>query len=368
MSGRFPSLNGWRAVSILLVLGSHTQYIVGPTPAQSHFFATWLDGNLGVRFFFSISGFLITWLMLVEETEHKGVGLKNFYIRRCLRIWPVYFSFVAVVLAFQLSGFKSQSAESWRGLLTFTRNFYDLNAGVHSDFLTTHIWSLSVEEQFYVFWPLAFCFLGNCGRIVILAFAICLSVAFRTIGVLGLYDRHLDHFLFQNDSTFNYLDCIGWGCLGAFALARNKLKIQAFTKTNSTLVFLTCASMVLIPYLAQFGKGIQAVGFIGLILHSVLCPDWAFYRLLNRPWMERIGILSYSLYVWQELVWYLWPAFLGKVWVLWIPMTFGIAWVSYNVLETPFFSLRSKFRPMAPTRSQPTSERNADGQEKVQYS
>ena len=125
MKGRFPSLDGWRAVSILLVLGNHTPVMAGFPWSHARFLTTFLDGNLGVRFFFVISGFLITWLMLKEKAELKYVNLKNFYIRRTLRIWPVYIAFLVVLFFLQTMGMVYQTLDAWRGLLTFTRNFHD---------------------------------------------------------------------------------------------------------------------------------------------------------------------------------------------------------------------------------------------------
>jgi peptidoglycan/LPS O-acetylase OafA/YrhL len=344
MNDRFASVNGWRAISILLVLGNHTPVILGFPPAHSHFFATWIDGNLGVRFFFSISGFLITWFMLAEAAERKEISLKNFYIRRSLRIWPVYFAYVAIFLGFQICGRNDQSGDAWRGVFTFTRNFHDQITGNDGDWATAHLWSLSIEEQFYLFWPISFCYFGKRGRIGFLVAAILFSIGFRTIELFGLYDRHHSHYLFQEYSTFNYLDCLAWGCLGAFALAAHRVRLETFARKHSAVVFALCFSMVLFPYLLRFGNGIQAIGFVGLLLHSVLCPGWVFYRVLNNKWMDRIGILSYSIYIWQEFVWFMWPPYLGKVWFLWIPAAIGVAWISYEILEKPFFALRSKFR------------------------
>jgi peptidoglycan/LPS O-acetylase OafA/YrhL len=347
MKGRFASLNGWRAISILLVLENHAAVVPGFPPDHSYFFTTWLDGNLGVRFFFTISGFLITWLMLAEEAEYKKVSLKNFYIRRSLRIWPVYFTYLAIFLLLQVSGRNCQSADAWRGLLTFTRNFHDENAGLDGDWATAHFWSLSIEEQFYLFWPFILCFTGRREAIGFLLAAILFSIGFRTVELLGLYDRVHSHFLFQEYSTFNYLDCLAWGCLAAFALAARSAKLEAFAGKYSGMIFAVCFSMILVPYLARLGQGVQALGFTGLLVHSVLCPGWMFYRALNYKWMEKIGIWSYSIYVWQEFAWWLWPVSLGKVWFLWVPASFALGWLCYEFLESPFLALRSKFRDPA---------------------
>jgi peptidoglycan/LPS O-acetylase OafA/YrhL len=343
MKGRFPSLDGWRAISILLVLGNHIPRMPGSPWEHSQFLLTYLDGNLGVRFFFVISGFLITWLMLKDETEFGKVNLKNFYIRRTLRIWPVYVTFVILLFALQSIGVVHQTGSAWRGLLTFTRNFYDEDSGTPGDSVSGHCWSLSIEEQFYLFWPIIFYFTGR-KRLWFLLFAILFSAGFRTVELLGLYERHYAHYLFQEFSTFNYLDHLGWGCLGAFVLADRKDTLEALVRKKPAICFSFLFSFILIPYLIRLGNGLQAIGLIGLLLHSVICPNWMFYRILNFKWVTKIGIWSYSIYIWQQLVWMLWPPVMVKVWFLWIPVAFGVAWLSYEFLEKPFFSLRAKFR------------------------
>jgi peptidoglycan/LPS O-acetylase OafA/YrhL len=340
---QLPSLNGWRAVSILLVLGYHTAMMTGFPSKYARLFLTVFDGNLGVRFFFIISGFLITWLMLKEENKFNTVSLGNFYIRRTLRIWPVYLSFVALLGILQMLGIVIQHGYAWRGLLTFTRNFYDARNESLGDDVSQHCWSLSIEEQFYVFWPLTFRLLGKRARIWFLILLILFSAGFKTIYLLGFYDRH-SFLLFQNYSTFNYVDCLSWGCLAAILLAAWRATLEELFKKQNPIVFAVSFSMILIPHLIGLGKGLQSAGFAILLLHSVVSPGWMSYRILNLKWMNRIGILSYSIYIWQQIIWLLWPKSLGAVWFLWLPLIFGISWISYEFLEKPFFTLRAKFR------------------------
>jgi peptidoglycan/LPS O-acetylase OafA/YrhL len=338
-----PSLNGWRAVSILLVLGSHTAMISGVPPRLAHFFSSVFDGNLGVRFFFIISGFLITWLMLREENEFERVSLKNFYIRRILRIWPVYLAFLLLLGIFQIAGILVQHEFAWRGLLTFTRNFYDAKMESASDLASKHCWSLSIEEQFYVFWPLTFCFLGKRGRILFLILMLICSAGFKTIYLLGFHDRN-SVLLFQDYSTFNYLDCLSWGCLAAFFLAARRSAAERLFNQHGSIIFAVSFSMILFPCLIGPWKGLQNAGFAALLLHSVIAPRSMFYPFLNLKWMNWIGILSYSLYIWQGIIQAMWPKFLEETWFLWLPLTFSVSWVSYEFLEKPFFALRAKFR------------------------
>jgi peptidoglycan/LPS O-acetylase OafA/YrhL len=340
---QLPSVTGWRAVSILLVLGCHIAIMPSVPPKVSHLFSTLFDGNLGVRFFFTISGFLITWLMLKEEIKFERVNLKNFYVRRILRIWPVYFSYVALLGVLQAFGIVVQHPFAWRGLLTFTRNIYDKMLETSADGISGHCWSLSIEEQFYLFWPLIFLLLTMRGRIRFLIATILFSIGFKIIDVLGFHDRH-SHIMFEEFSTFNYLDCLSWGCLGAIGLTTSRSKLEELFKKYSLVIFPVFFSLILIPYLVGLGQGIQALGFVVLLLHSVVAPDWAFYRILNFKWMNRIGILSYSIYIWQQIIFLMWPRFLGGMWFLGVPVILGVACISYEFLEKPFLALRSKYR------------------------
>ena len=278
------------------------------------------------------------------------MSLKNFYIRRALRILPVYLACLLVMALFQLAGIVSQTGLVWLQLFTFTRNFYQ--TGHFECPISLHFWSLAVEEQFYFLWPLVFVSLARSARkrICFLAGMIVISVGCKIIALLGCYNRHL-YFLFQDNSTCLFLDCIAYGCLGAILLDKRPASLKRFFERFLLPVFLLSCLCLLVPEFAGLGLGLQSFGFIFLLLQSVLVPEFLPYRILNNPWMVKIGILSYSLYIWQQLVFQLWPA--PKLWFLALPMTIVAAWLSYNFLEKPFFSLRSKFR--LPVRSAGTA-------------
>jgi peptidoglycan/LPS O-acetylase OafA/YrhL len=133
------------------------------------------------------------------------------------------------------------------------------------------------------------------------------------------------------------------GCLAAILLASRKDQLTKWFQKYGPPIFSVSLGLVLIPYCLKFWWGIQALGFTLLLLHSVLFPDWVFYRFLNFKWLNGIGVLSYSLYIWQQLVFGLWPGFLDPVWFLWLPSVLGIAWISYEFLEKPFIWLRVRF-------------------------
>jgi len=143
-----PSLDGLRAISIFLVLVAHAV----PGTHKPTFFGVGLDfGNLGVRIFFVISGFLITSLLLKERVHSGGVSLRRFYIRRSLRILPAFLLFIGAISLLSVFGILEIPPKSWLYVLTYTVNFAPLPP---FPWVLGHLWSLSVEEQFYFLWPM----------------------------------------------------------------------------------------------------------------------------------------------------------------------------------------------------------------------
>src|SRR5215831_4009764 len=159
-TNRIPGLDGLRAASILLVLLGHlagTRHFL----RLSSFELLGDLGNLGVCVFFVISGFLITTLLLNEEALQQRIDLVSFYWRRACRILPaagIYLVVVALLAAVTTS--VRVSKFEWLHALTFTMNYQQ-----NRDWLVGHLWSLSVEEQFYLVWPLAVVMLGRRGSL-----------------------------------------------------------------------------------------------------------------------------------------------------------------------------------------------------------
>ncbi len=340
-STQLPSLNGWRAVSICLVLGCHVPCVTGFPSIWGKLLIPLFDGDLGVRFFFTISGFLITWLMLREENECGTISLKHFYIRRALRILPVYLACLFVLAILEWNGVIYQSRAVWIQLLTFTRNFHQT---AHLEFLVSGpFWSLSVEEQFYLVWPFFFLILGRQynRRIVFLICMVLLSIIWKCVAILGCYSRYF-YFLFDGHSSFLYVDCIAYGCIGAILLATRKTSLIQFFLKNPLLITVLVLFFLLIPEIMGIGKGLQSLAFIFLLMQSVLFPQMVLYQFLNSRWLVVIGILSYSIYIWHMAIFQIWP--FPKLWFLALPVALFVSGVSYFYLEKPFFTLRAKYR------------------------
>ncbi len=356
-SSRLPSLEGWRAISIAVVLVAHSFSLAGCPAALQWVAVNLIDyGNLGVRFFFLISGFLITWLLIVEYDQTGQVSLKHFYARRVLRIFPVYFAFLFVLMLLQLFTPYQQNAITWIGNLTFTTNFIEDAASSRSG----HLWSLAVEEQFYFVWPTIFLLAGVASRLRrawgILSIPILTAPIFRIIGDKHLYPSILAPF-FNFCPTFNFYDSIAIGCLCAILFARRHLWVQRNFERWSTPLIVGGIILILAPDI--FSKlhlpgqclhySFQAAGFAILLLHSITAPQCGVWRVLNSKGVCHIGVLSYSIYIWQQLfcapetfglshhIW--WMSFPG-----WLLAVLVAAHISYFCLERPLFRLRACFR------------------------
>ena len=372
------------------MLGAHSKVVVGfPKKLDSVF--NWLfDGDLGVRFFFVISGFLISHLLFQEHIQTGSINLRSFYIRRALRILPVYFAYLLVIFCLQIFTTYHQTANAWISNLTFTTNFFGDN------WTTGHLWSLAVEEQFYLLWPFFLVLIafnntklsvtkgggGNRTVFYILGMALIVAPICRVISYAvthGINHASLNIAplskafsyikispaispFFQGFSFLNYFDSLAVGCIAAMLLTRYEQQISAFLKKWKLESILLGLGLILIPYILErlflgsiftsvfglpFGATFQAVGFAVLLLQSILSPQ--FFKPLNWLVIKKLGVLSYSIYIWQMIFccnpknfgfsnhWFMsWPG--------WLLAACLVATLSYYGLEKPLMGLRARFR------------------------
>lgn len=344
--GEIPSLNGWRAVSVVMVLIAHSGWVI-----DSASFRYYL-GAMGVRFFFVISGFLITWLLLREHAESGTISLKAFYVRRAFRILPVYYTFLAVCWVWREAYPGGLSPMQWAANLFFLTNYTD------AKWITGHLWTLAVEEQFYVIWPLVFMLCR--GRAKSLKLVLCAVIA-TCPAVRGLA------YLVGSESSvvlhrFSFLmqaDVLAAGCLAAVMLWDRPQwwELVKARKTPCVVAGMVLVSLLwVLPEIPGFnliqvplGPTMQAVGFILLLLPSLFGATGLMFRVLNCLPLVWLGVLSYSTYIWHVL-------FVPSVWLGRGPVT-GVlfsnpgwaliavvaATASYYLLERPLLGLRRRF-------------------------
>ncbi len=295
---RIDSLDGLRALSIGLVLFEHLSGVTGFPLGLDTLHRTLGDmGSLGVRIFFVISGFLITTLLIAEKEKSGKISLGGFYVRRFFRIFPAAYFFIGVVFVLDRAGVLSVLQNDFLAALTYTMNFHRLKSS-----WLVHLWSLSVEEQFYMLWPAAMVLAGRVGAGRIAAAQILLAPILRVI----TWFYFPEHRAYQE---FQYvMDSIAAGCL--LAIARPWLHEQALYMKliASRWFFLLPIVLALTAAAAEHSfkaymahASILNVGIALCIDRVVTFPKTPFGRLLNVPAIRYIGTLSYSIYLWQEL-------------------------------------------------------------------
>lgn len=352
---RLPSLDGWRAVAIGIVVLSHFEFARGFPEGLRSWWGRVFQGKLGVRVFFVISGFLITHLLLEEAWRRGRPSLKAFYARRVLRIFPVYFLFAGVLGLLALAGLYSDAPSTWLGTLTFNRDLVG-----HGDSVTVHFWSLGVEEKFYLGWPVTFTLLCLWKRPRLAAALLLVPLAASPVLRAGWIQEHLQPGLLARilgpSSIALYADGLAMGCLGAVCVreARGRFDRWASSKVlDAALAILVAATVWLElrpgPWTLLVVPSIQNGALMVALWITLVRSEGWLYRLLNLPAVAWLGTLSYSYYVWQQLflAHFSGPA-LGSLpvydWRIWWLTALGVACLSYYGLERPVLRLKDRLR------------------------
>lgn len=354
-------MDGLRAVAISLVLLSH---LTRGAPDGGHLRDILLrlaeNGRWGVSVFFVISGFLITTLLMREQDRLGAISLQGFYLRRAFRILPAFYAFVLVVAVLTLIGVKSASLLSFLHAVTFTTDYQ-----TSPPWVLGHLWSLSVEEQFYFVWPLLFVAFRRSTLVAISAGVICLSPFLRVVAYL-LQRRQVHHaeawglpaphFIDLKFTAHSRADMLMFGCLAALLFGSNRFQAalgRAFKQKSllwSALLFFLVLSPLLEKacgkfrdwYLISVGFSLHGVAITFLLLYAIMRPSAnAFTRSLNNRTVTNIGVRSYSLYLWQQL-------FIGYGSMSVVRSVVGLlaacvaAECSYRFVEIPMLKLKQR--------------------------
>lgn len=300
-SGYLPTLDGWRAIAILGVMVAHgTASLLGVDGAfaNERLYALSRYGAMGVDVFFGISGFLICSRLIEEHRARGRINLTGFYIRRFFRILPPYFALLAALAL--LSGVFAVSSGELLSSVFFLRNYYAPAA--ESGWYTGHLWSLAVEEHFYLLWPGLLVLWGvrrarwGCAALSLLI-AVWRVAEFRLqigetlIPGLGFYTR-----------TDIRLDALLWGCWFALMLSDPQTRERLARLMSGQVWLVTLGALVAVvaaqPPLAMLW---QSLLIPVLVIGTVLRPAGVVGRFLELSGLRWIGRMSYSLYLWQQL-------------------------------------------------------------------
>lgn len=315
---RIPSFDGMRAISISLVVIGHWVELRYHSDVAGAF------ANLGVRIFFIISGYLITTLLLQEQSKTSTIRIGEFYVRRAFRILPAAMTFMAVAFVI-----------FWRDLRWYhmlAALFYVANFDFTHPWYLGHLWSLSVEEQFYFLWPGVLKKWGRrCVGILlgVVFFAPLYRVACHLLGLHG-----------QADETFPAVaDVLAIGSL--LALFSKRIPTIGAGWAGLMVVpvvvvpaYLGTLHFHLTPVLLFVLWPVMHLSIAGLLLHVVQHPYW----ILNVRPVAWLGKISYSLYLWQQLFVF------GVRPRPWYAVFFALAaaCASYYLVEQPMLRMRDK--------------------------
>lgn len=342
-------MDGLRAIAIFLVLLEH--FACG---------RRFYSGFFGVELFFVISGFLITGILLkVPTEEHPSKSYFNFLIRRILRIFPIYYATILVMWLAQLPIVRTYILS----FLTFTFNIVLANEDTQNSPMN-HVWSLCVEEQFYLFWPWLVLLWRR--RIATL-FAI--AVFFVIVGNL-----QLEYSIFPYLTKYNFVGILtkmaplSLGAIGAICIhADFKFHDILNTKLMEYLSLLVIAIVLLssVPFMALI-LGLMSLFWV-LKASYLGIRVGVFRTLLTHPWVVHYGVISYGVYLFHLPLVYYFNIYFGpylrpfltpiynsspllsdKTWIVTFPIYFIIytlfSLASYHWFEKRFILLKDKFR------------------------
>jgi peptidoglycan/LPS O-acetylase OafA/YrhL len=334
-------LDAWRGFSVLLVIGGHAARRFSWPDSPDLLYAFDLLAALGVKFFFAISGYIITTLLVAERRRNGSISMRAFYLRRACRILPALWVFLLFVELMNIIGNVDVPAMSFVAVIGFA-----CNTGITScSKVLDHTWSLSIEEQFYIVWPAIVLFAGD-SRLP--RFSVGLVVALLAMAEAGLL-------------------IVGWvnngicfSCIAAGAWYATSARLRKGIDQCSTPVAIAGACVLL------FGRPLIPLVFPGQYrLNDIATPFLVCFVMFSTfryrhsleiltpvQWLSSIGLVSYGLYLWQQP--FLTPrASLPRESFLdWWPLFIGMALLSYFFVERPLLRygrrVSDRWRQLAP--------------------
>lgn len=366
----FPNLNGLRAIGASIVMIGHVDFIKllwGVSNVQ------WFPvfGKIGVALFFSLSGFLITSLLFNELDATRTIRLKDFYIRRILRIWPLYYWVVllgllvlnripALKIPVLSDGmYQNMTVLGVLNVLLIIPNFTHFYIP-YSD----QRWSIIVEEQFYLIQPAVVRIFRTRKRLVVV---FCL-LAFSSEIVAGLIrvfhlDRHISAgVLGAVMEQLKYLGCIAVGCLASTLIYKreSRLKELLFSVPLQWVVLVTIVALALLSF--YWWRNEEAVDFrVYCVLFSIVVVNGGLnprniYRL-ETPVLNFLGKISYGIYMYHMMCigiafaivrWVTANVVLQNIllYILSIGLTILVSWLSYDYFESFFLRLKPRLQAL----------------------
>lgn len=347
----FHTFDSLRFLSFLLVFLRHS-----PVPEDSFLYYFSKEGGIGVSFFFVLSGFLITYILILEKINNNGtIPLKKFFTRRILRIWPLYYAmvFFAICTPFILNFFNIPYSDegyqpNWLFTLTFLENYMVMYTHQLPNVSPiTVIWSLCIEEHFYIFWGLAFYFISlkNIPKLILgsIVFSFIMQIVYGKLKIPTL-------------DLFTNIHYFAFGAIPAYIFVFREDIIKKLETISAVYkyiyAFLVLAVIVVIANSkvitdAKLESFILSILFSGLIL--VTLGKKNVFKISDESILAKLGKYTYGLYLFHTIL-LMFFIRMGSMfnlnWISVVLLSFissvVCAVLSYHLFEKQFLKLKDK--------------------------
>lgn len=345
--GYVPALNGLRGVAVILVVFFHTFDNLIPGDAGNSHWTNPLPGAaLGVDVFFALSGFLITALLLKEHEERGRISFRNFYARRALRLFPALVALLLVTTVYSLASNEAVSTQLGSVLpVAFYVGNWMISFNRPLAPLLNHTWTLAVEEQFYIVWPLIVSLSFRMKEKMALVWLIGGLVAISVLLRLATWSDALRLQLYEN--TLWRADPLIIGALGAYLWTRGYVPRRLAVWAWAAVAYIAyCAWFQPVGSDFYFLGGFASIGLAStVIIIASVEGTWSGARMLAWTPLRVVGVVSYGIYLWHV------PVFIAvqeqmpnvpvmvRVVVGYL-LTAGFVALSWFAVERPFLALK----------------------------
>jgi len=349
----FKGLDTLRALASLIVVWGHIELLKMnnsiPNLIDNNFFV-FPSGHIAVVLFFSLSGFLITYLLVKEKEREGKISLKKFYLRRILRIWPLYY-FIIILSYFLIDSTSISIKTIILSLTIFPNVAHAIGEGWT---ISPQIWSIGVEEQFYLFWPIIIILIPS-RKILpfLIIFIIIFSIFPHLFGYLNLRTFNkpeINNIIYElfNGTKFN---CMAMGSLVGYSLATNKKWISYFSfkpvavSLISIAIFFWFFKIELNYFNDEFYGVLFSLMILGIVNNEGIKIDSKTSSFLGRisygiymyHWIILLFAMKYITYRNNDLVYNI------QIYFIVFSITILISWLSFETFEKYFLNIKKKF-------------------------
>lgn len=308
--------------------------------------------DFGVEFFFLISGFLITYLMISEINVTGKIHIPKFYFRRALRIWPLYFLVLGIIPL--LASITEEQEPNYIWNIFFANNYIAIIQKGYEP-MVAHFWSISIEEHFYLFWPLLLAVIPLKKMPQLFASVIFIAILSR----IYFYNTSPEWYNHVRLNTLCRMDTLaigGWLAWFVFHAKNFEFRVSGWIRILVYLCFLYLISAepaheMSTPVMAVFKRFIYTSFLVFILMNYLFNPN-ALFNFKKKNILHYLGKISFGIYLWHNI---LFPFIIKKIvwdykldgffmfWLIYLSITFLLAVISYELFEKHFLKLKDRF-------------------------